>query len=55
MNPQIAAKEWLVFVGSFLFGLVAFPFCISAVTTERLAGFYEALIDPDVWWLRLLF
>ena len=51
MNPQIAAREWLVFVGSFLFGLVVFPVCITAFTTERLAVFYEALVDPDRWWV----
>lgn len=45
MNKKVFAKEWLCFLGCFLFGLTIFPFLLSIValllSRKPIAEFYS--------------
>jgi len=60
MNKRIIAKEWVVFVAGFSFGILLFPAVLTlffAGDKEELGSFYKALFDKRdfiIPWLVVL-
>lgn len=60
MNKKLIAKEWLIFVVGFSFGILLFPLILTLLFTgalKELEGFYEALFDKRdfvIPWLVVL-
>jgi hypothetical protein len=61
MNKKRIAKEWLLFLGCFFFGLLALPFLLFLFIARggiKLSEFYSALVDKRdalTSWLVVIF
>jgi hypothetical protein len=57
MNKKLIAKEWLVFVVGFSFGILILPFILTLLlfgSLKEFGGFYEALFSKRNFIIPLL-
>jgi len=50
LNKKVIAKEWLIFISSFAFGILILPAVLTLMFGEdlkELGGFYEALFEKQ--------
>jgi hypothetical protein len=48
LNRKVIAKEWIIFISSFVFGILILPAILTLLFTQglkELGGFYEALFE----------
>lgn len=55
MNKRVIAKEWIIFIAGFSFGILPLPLILIGI--ERIGEFYKALLVEEnfIAWLIVSF